>query len=160
MVSLKRTFNITVQHLLQFVRIYRNLEVDMRLGWYADHTTSDITPHNELSKYFIYCRDSGRILDKTSRNSCLTMYYKRRCHGFHSVRFLVLETKLFKTHFAVWCHYSCAICMSNQPTSISRRLRRIWKNCKRDYSVILKDLSNETVITIFRFIGTLRILQT
>ena len=25
----------------------------------------DITPYNKLSNYFIYCRDSGRILDKT-----------------------------------------------------------------------------------------------
>ena len=25
----------------------------------------DITPYNQLSNYFIYCRDSGRILDKT-----------------------------------------------------------------------------------------------
>ena len=30
-----------------------------------NYTTSDITMHNELSKYFIYCRNSGRILDKT-----------------------------------------------------------------------------------------------
>ena len=36
-----------------------------------------------------------------SRNSCLTIYYKRRCHGFHSVKFLVLATELFKTHYAV-----------------------------------------------------------
>ena len=28
------------------------------------YKTSDITPH-ELSKYFIYCQDSGRILAKT-----------------------------------------------------------------------------------------------
>ena len=26
---------------------------------------SDITPHNELSKYFTYCQDSGQILAKT-----------------------------------------------------------------------------------------------
>ena len=50
MISFKRTFNITVQYLLQF--FHRNLQ-DMDVGWYADYTTSDITPHNELSKYCI-----------------------------------------------------------------------------------------------------------
>ena len=77
------------------------------------------------------------------------MYYKRHFHGFHSVRFLVLATKLFKTHYAVWCHWLYNLHV--KPTSISRRLRLVWKNCERCYTVISKDLSDETIITIANF---------
>ena len=65
------------------------------------HITQLMTSHRIMS-----CQSISYIV-KTLDEYLTRLFWKFlptlsvRCHGFHSVRFFVLATELFKTHYAV-----------------------------------------------------------